>query len=255
MGKYKIGITEAGDAGIDLSGVDKLNTVDGAIVISKRFTPEFISAVLSNKDKLIVHATVTGYGGNVLEPFVPVVAEEKKNIDGLVAAGFPKEKIVIRVDPIIPTQKGLERAERVMLLFLEAGYRRYRVSVLDNYPHVKNRFTRVGLPVLYDGNFYPSSEDFQKVDQMLARVKSVAKSDYRLTQSEFSIECCAEPSIQEAAHTGCISAYDLALLGLDPAEADDKGHQRRDCLCYSGKTELLTHKHRCPNGCLYCYWK
>ena len=31
MARYKIGITEAGDAGLDLSWADKLDTVDGVI--------------------------------------------------------------------------------------------------------------------------------------------------------------------------------------------------------------------------------
>lgn len=41
MAKYKIGITEAGDAGIDLSWVDKLGAVDGAIVITKCVSVDF----------------------------------------------------------------------------------------------------------------------------------------------------------------------------------------------------------------------
>lgn len=58
MPKYKIGITEAGDAGLDLSWLDKLDAVDGAIVITKCVSPDFYDAVLSNKDKLIVYVTV-----------------------------------------------------------------------------------------------------------------------------------------------------------------------------------------------------
>lgn len=42
MPKYKIGITEAGDAGLDLSWANKLDTVDGAIVITKCITPVFM---------------------------------------------------------------------------------------------------------------------------------------------------------------------------------------------------------------------
>ena len=44
MAKYRIGITEAGDAGLDLSWVDKLNDVDGAVVITKQITDSFINA-------------------------------------------------------------------------------------------------------------------------------------------------------------------------------------------------------------------
>jgi hypothetical protein len=55
MPKYKIGITEAGDAGLDLSWANKLDTVDGAIVITKCITPDFYEVALANKDKLIIH--------------------------------------------------------------------------------------------------------------------------------------------------------------------------------------------------------
>lgn len=57
----------SGDAGIDLSWVEKMPDVNGAIVITKRITPAFMDAVIKNKDKLIVHATITGYGGGVLD--------------------------------------------------------------------------------------------------------------------------------------------------------------------------------------------
>ena len=109
MARYKIGITEAGDAGLDLSWANKLDTVGGAVVITKCISPEFYDAVLSNKDKLIIHATFTGYGHSVLEPNVPSPYDEFDAIMALERAGFPKERIVIRVDPIIPTPRGFPR--------------------------------------------------------------------------------------------------------------------------------------------------
>lgn len=57
MAKYKIGVTEAGDAGLDVSWQEKLGTVDGAVVITKCVSPAFYKAVLANKDKLIVHSS------------------------------------------------------------------------------------------------------------------------------------------------------------------------------------------------------
>ena len=71
MAKYRIGITERGDAGLDLSWASKLDTVDGAIVITKFLSPACYDALLANKEKLILHATLTGYGHSVLEPAVP----------------------------------------------------------------------------------------------------------------------------------------------------------------------------------------
>lgn len=60
MAKYKIGITERGDAGLDLSWASKLDTVDGAVVITKCLSPACRDALLTNKEKLILHATQIG---------------------------------------------------------------------------------------------------------------------------------------------------------------------------------------------------
>lgn len=106
MRKYKIGITEAGDAGDDLSWKDKVDDLDGAILITKNVNPEFSKLVVDNKNIFVVHATTTGYGGTVLEPNVQKPSKQLQEIKNLINLGFPKERIVIRVDPIIPTRKG-----------------------------------------------------------------------------------------------------------------------------------------------------
>ena len=259
MPKYKIGITEAGDAGLDLSWVNKLDTVDGAIVITKNITIGFYNAVIEHKDKLIVHATVTGYGDSILESNVPHPALELGSITKLVEGGFPKNKVVIRVDPIIPTKKGIETALRVIKAFMDDGFSRFRVSIIDMYPHVRERFKAAGLPLPYgEFGFYPSSEQVKAVDRMLldAEIYWSSLGDRTNTCGMLMIESCAEPGLTNAAQCGCISSYDLCLLGLDDElNPDSYGFQRKNCLCYSGKTELLEHKKRCRHKCLYCYWR
>lgn len=173
MAKYKIGITEAGDAGLDLSWEDKLQNVDRAVLITKNITPEFIKLVIRNKDKLIVHTTITGYGGTIIEPNVPCPDEAFAHLSDL-------------------------------------------------------------------------------VDKTL---KSLIKYGEEMGHC-IRIEACAEPELKSAVHQGCISSYDLDLLGLGEGRDNDNiGFQRRNCLCYSGKTELLANKKCCPHQCLYCYWK
>lgn len=75
MALYKIGITEARDAGVDLSWVEKLDSVNSAVLITKCVSPGFFDAALENRDKLVVHATITGYGHSILEPNVPTPYE------------------------------------------------------------------------------------------------------------------------------------------------------------------------------------
>ena len=151
---YKIGITEAGDAGIDLSWAEKLSNVDAAVLITKSISQSFIDSAFKHMEKLIIHATITGYGHTILEPNVPTLVDESTMVTKIVESGFPIKRIVIRVDPIIPTDKGIKTA-------------------------------------------------WSKKD----------------------------------------------------AEINTMGYQRKGCMCYAGKTELLSHKTKCSNGCLYCYWK
>lgn len=102
-----IGITERGDASLDFTWMDKMDRVAAAILITKNLNDRFIESVLPFKDKVIVHATVTGMGGTVIEPRVPETEWSHAQVLKLIDAGFPVQQIVLRVDPIIPTSKGL----------------------------------------------------------------------------------------------------------------------------------------------------
>lgn len=259
MSKYKIGITEAGDAGIDLSWVGKLDTVDGAIVITKNLTTGFCNVITAYKDKLIVHATVTGYGQTILEPNVPRPTLELGALIKLVDVGFPKNKVVIRVDPIIPTEKGINIAVNIIKAFMNEGFSRFRVSIIDMYPYVMERFKANGLLLPYgEYGFSPSIEQVKAVDKMLLDVSAYWSSLGNRTDAcgTLMIESCAEPRLTNVIQRGCISSYDLCLLGLnDEFSQNSCGFQRKNCLCYSGKTELLGRKKQCGHQCLYCYWK
>lgn len=68
-----------------------------------------------------------------MEPKIPSPSFEFAAVKALISHGFPKEKIVIRVDPVIPTNKGLAVAyRRVLRTGMKAGFSRYRISVRDN---------------------------------------------------------------------------------------------------------------------------
>ena len=219
MAKYSIGITEAGDAGVDLSWEKKLEKVDGAILITKNVSRDFRAAVMRNTSKVIVHATVTGFGGTVLEPNVPLPRESLENVMLLLCDGFPQERVVI-----------------------------------DMYQHVRERFVKTGLPLPYGDKMYAGTEQMCLVDAMLLEAK--AFWEYLGNRpGELRVESCAEPWLKEPISCGCISSYDLSLLDLDPNESDSVGPQRQHCMCYSGKKELLSSRHPCRHNCLYCYWK
>lgn len=242
----KIGITEAGDAGLDVSWANKMQSVSAAIIITKSITPLCSEKLIEHKDKCVLHATITGYGGTVLEPNVPCWREELSRIKALTNEGFPLEQVTVRVDPIIPTAKGIKTAHEVLSEAALIGFRRFRVSIIDMYPHVRERFRSANLPLPYGNSFSPPQRMVDDVDTMLAV--------FRSTYPFVSVESCAE-KLTHADQVGCVSGKDLDILGIFHDDLDNSGYQRSGCLCCSCKTELLSHKCRCPNGCLYCYWK
>lgn len=247
----KIGITERGDASRDFSWLNSLDKVDGAILITKNVTDKFIDTVLENEDKIIVHATITGYGATKVEPNVMTAKESLEQLKKLMKKGFPAERIVLRVDPIIPTEKGILLAERVIRDGYALGLRRVRISVIDMYQHVKTRFRAEKLPLPYGEDFSASEEQFRLVDGLVSALQ------YRF--HDLSIESCGETKLKNPEPLGCISEKDLAILGIPFPQNSQAlaptGYQRACCHCLSCKKELLANNHRCENGCLYCYWK
>lgn len=246
-----IGITEAGDASLDYSWVRKMDKVDGAILITKNITSKFTEEILKVKDKVILHVSCTGYGGSILEPNLPTYKTQLNNLNVLLSLGFPIEKVIVRIDPIIPTEKGIKNVEKVVSYVkdtLKLPINRFRISVMDMYPHVQKRFSEAGLPIPFNGNFQASEEEFQILDKTL---KELA------IKYNIKFESCAEKYLYSVTKSGCVSEQDIKLLGLELEEMSFK-NQRPNCLCCSAKTELLEHKTKdygCEYKCLYCYWR
>ena len=155
-----IGITEASEIAFNLDVFEHL--YDGNIIITKRLTNALIDKLVEYKDKIILHLTVTGYGSSVLEPFVPKMEVTRKKFGELLGKGFPIEHCVLRIDPCIPTKKGMEKMLAVVRLFSDTGIKRVRFSVLDMYEHVKKRFKENGLPLPYE-TFHAPLEERKKM--------------------------------------------------------------------------------------------
>lgn len=246
----KIGITERGDAGVDHSWYGNLVAVDGAVIITKKMSEKFNDLMLSTIKPCILHCTCTGWGGTWLEPNVPDYRTQISFLKKLLDAGFPAERAVLRLDPVIPTKEGLEKACAVLdyVQELKLPVTRVRFSVLDEYKHVKERLQSSGREPFYpDGRFQASAEQKRDVIRVLSAYP-------------FMFESCAEDWAATASGRftakGCISADDIKLLGLSlPVFLAENMQHRSGCHCLSCKTELLGKKKQCPNRCVYCYWR
>lgn len=237
----QIGITERGDAAVHVTWYKGWVGIGRpAILITK--DPECLTRILnilSWPERVIVHCTITGLGKTWLEPGVP---HPESALLGYrrIRDKIGGQRTVLRVDPIVPYDNGwLEIALRVIRAAGLTTESRLRISFLDNYPHVKERFLRAKQAVLpYD---FHAPLDLRK--EALAKIQQ---------ESPCPVEICAEPGLD---CTGCISQRDLMALGLTLPLVNGEGQQRKFCRCAANKRELLTMSKPCRGSCVYCYWK
>lgn len=231
------GITERGDAARDLSWTNEINKVSMAILITKNIdSTVFQETAILYKHKVIVHATITGFGSTYLEPNVSPPHVTLEALSKFIKV-FPASQVVLRVDPIIPTEIGLRRVYDILNKAPEGI--RLRFSFIDNYKHISERGVRL-----------PWTTFHAPRELQAAGVKLLHSFEYK-----FHIESCGEESllIPTAWKIGCISKIDCDIFNIP--STNKIGAQRKACLCLAGKTELLTNRHPCPNQCSYCYWK
>lgn len=252
MAEVKIGITERGDPSQDFSWYNKLDDVDGAILISKNITdPEFQKLILDYKHKIILHANITFLGYTKIEPNVPNYKESIAELKNLLKSGFPVSQVVYRFDPIIYKNQ-LNMFSDILPDLLQLGISRFRFSFIDFYPHVRDRFQKAELPLPYTSldrwQLNPKTiEDMSKFLDNLGKQYNVKFSSCgeNLDFNKYS----------NIVKQGCVSLQDLDLLNLPHPNNQSTGRQRPLCSCLPCKTELLSRKQPCAHKCLYCYWK
>lgn len=254
MPNLKIGFTERGDAGLDTGWYEKCKNgqVDGAVIITKNLTfacQSFLLDLQKQHFPVILHCGCTGWGHTAVEPYVPDYIDQLSTLSRLIRDGFPADHTVLRIDPVFPTETGIRKMCEVIRaakqLKLLPGIR-VRISILDEYRHVKERERLLGVLPIYPGTgFQASPEQFKAVSDILA------------TFPDITFETCAEPLLAgpNIVQRGCLSETDLRIMGLSYNENFVNPQGRGGCLCLGCKTELLTQKKRCPHKCVYCYWK
>ena len=215
---------------------------DALLAISKNANSTNLhNFLLRHKDYTIFHATITGYGGTKIERGAPTPETAINGIKQLIEKGFPAKQIVLRIDPIIPTEKGINKAIS-LINSIPQGIKRIRISFIDNYPHIN------GLP--FESFHAPLQQRTKAIKKLQETLPSASHENIQSNKC-ISLEACGEPGIQSY---GCISERDFEILGLNQPNSSRKG-QRKDCSCFSQKTEILIKPQRCSNGCLYCYYK
>lgn len=240
-----IGITETSDPCFHLDIFDNLYNAN--IIITKNLTNKMIEKLIENKDKCVLHMTVTGFGQTKIEPFVPTPEKNLVQIQTLIEKGFPVEQIVLRIDPIMVTQKGTDTALSVLDMFKNTGIKRVRISFMDMYNHVKERFTENNIKLPYET--FHANENIRKHVFKIMHTEAL-EMGYEIVQT------CGEPGFES---TPCISQMDIDILGLsDSITLEGNKEQRTHCGCPSNKRQLISWEKsriKCGHNCLYCYMK
>jgi len=222
------GITERGDAGLNQSWKKVVHQYDGVVLITK--APHLIDSI---PDNVILHCTITGYGGSFLEPNVSNVDVTLKAYHKLVNF-YGGERIILRIDPIISF--GNNDLLNLTYAVAREAKGRVRISFLDLYPHVKERLSKFDID-LSKNPFHDSLSNRLKIWQYMGKP-----------------EICGEPNMETS---GCISIRDLEALNIkhkyNPFVTFNK--QRKTCECIVAKKELFSNRSPCYHNCVYCYWK
>lgn len=245
--KNLIGVTERGDAALDLSWEDWVFVQKRPAILISKDPLKLFDEVASMVDKhgfqpnAIVHCTITGFGGTKIEPNVPSTDVSFKGYCKFIDM-LGKDRVVLRCDPIIPTEQCVEfAASKVMSKALGT---RIRFSFLDMYSHVKQRFIDAGIDMsklgVKDGSLHADLDSRLNLIQLMKK----HVDDPQL------LSACGEPGIQSEP---CVSKRDCDILGVELMQSSFK--QRFACHCAANKTELLKTRGQCKHGCLYCYWK
>ena len=226
----RIGVTERADPTINKKWMEWVWEGNPAILITKM--PRLLYTDLEGNENAIIHCTITGLGGTKIEPGIDtpeVSLQAYNNICDL----FGEEKVVLRIDPIIPelqwdTIEFPSYLECIKNLSKKSRGRT-RISFMDNYPHVRERFSKKGLTI--NQSFHSPIEIRRKIWKELGEP-----------------EVCGEPGLPV---TPCVSKIDCEILKVEPSNY--KHGQRNVCACLGNKIELCMELPRCTYGCLYCY--
>lgn len=252
----QIGITET----YDPCFVDNLESklLDANIIITKELTDHLVEILGRNRHRVLLHHTITGAGESIIEPKVnDWITELSKLLRVLRDKILSPDQVVLRVDPIIPFIPFIVKEVYHLLDHYRAMTKsrslwdsedppRVRISMIDMYPHVRKRFNDAGIEVPYN-SFHAPQEYFDKIEELLWEFKD-----------DFIFESCAESKFSDKFifRTGCVSAFDLSMMGQTDTNYNLKlNGTRKGCTCLVKKQILGVKPSRCSHNCLYCYWK
>jgi DNA repair photolyase len=199
---------------------------------------------LASVGQVFVHWTITGLGGDFLEPNVPPAGQQLGLVDRLVAFVGDPRRVHWRYDPLISAERAGEFAGNISLpLFrslaeplARAGIPVVHTSFVTLYPKVLRRFAAAGI-----GTQQPSPEDATGLlCDLRAAAADVGMRLVTCCESAFGRQRCIDGDLLTELHPA-----------HEPCRTDRARGQRALCGC---TVSLDVGRYLpCPNRCLYCY--
>ena len=242
---FKYGITEFGDASQVFCWASFIKNVICAIIISRGANEKFAEKLLDNKDKIIYHARISGFGGTLFEPNVPSYHEIFKQIEYIIYRGFSPDQIVIDVDPIIPycwvdklnlilNIDYLDNIKNILELTEEHGIKRVRQNFLNYEYNILNNIKKFNhtLTLDPDWTYDPWNEISLHIFNKYLKYES------------------ASPIFKFVEMTPIISNEDLKILNLYNKYMFNSLYDIE-----KNKLELIGLNETCKHNCVYCHNK
>lgn len=226
---------------------DEVHTV---VLWSKDFRPLLsdvggVRQALARYDQVFCHFTVTGLGGNPLEPSIAPWEEVIAQLPRLIEFAGDPRRVTVRYDPIVHWYEGqdvksnLPVAEAILKEIHRTEVSAVRISFATLYGKVRKR----------KGWKWHDPSIAQRLE-ITGRLADLAAS------LGLTLYACSQSELQAAGAvpSRCIDGElltELHPLGL-PAVTDKDRGQRPECGC-TVSVDIGSYLMRCPNGCRYCY--
>lgn len=225
-----------------------------AIIVSKGMPSEKGQQwMLDHKNTTLFHAGITGWEGTEVQCGTASTEERFAAVEKLIKAGFPRDHVVIRVDPVLLTKEGIKRAWHVMQEAARRGFTAIKYSWCDVfYQHAQARWQVIGFKKPFDVK--------EPAGRVLAQdlVNRILKLE---NESNIHFSICAEKNVvglgNEHHNEGCVDTWAFEKCGFAASDVVGNANQRGGCGCGANKTELIPMSmiSCCAHECTFCFVK
>ena len=201
--------------------------------------------ILEHNQHVGINVTITGWGSSWLEPNVLISSKMLKYFNELVNK-IGTDRVRLRIDPGVPTEKGAEKACSVLKEIEKPVYT--MASLIQMYSNKEAVFKKLGI----DLSFYSVRAGKAWFPEKIIAKRWLERLIETRRDFKNYISLCGMPyEVEDCLHSGCVDEKLLKAIGVTEFEKIDCGKQRPGCKCVIKKKQAVMGE--CHHGCKYCY--